>query len=143
MKNRNYEINPLIKDFEKVVTPFAFQILCQQVDLASCYSCTQICNQSDIAEEERCYHGSSSMSYIAHLSFVPEVSVDATEDTHNMHNMGFHAEVDYSGHFLLLPSVKYVTSTKSCSCQFPFCWGLPCRHKFRKAFGRETVTNSY
>jgi hypothetical protein len=41
--------------------------------------------------------------------------------------------VDYDNGDVFHDGTTHRTTLKSCSCQFPTCWGLPCHHMFSVA----------
>ena len=108
---------PAVDNITKELTGFAGHLTNVQASQIVKYHCDPI-DGDEVVEADR-RHSVGLMEDSTAATFTGEEEFNRAAD---------------HGISTLCSPVKHVTTLTSCTCQFPLCWRLPCRHIFRRLF---------
>lgn len=117
-------LQPACNNLASVLHPFP-RLICnaQSVQIVR-YQCSEIANEANLEQKFRI--------------FVNDVSQQSDVEYEVLTKMNCAVDhgIDQTATNLCYtsPSPSHVASLLGCTCQFPQCWGLPCRHMFRVMF---------
>ena len=117
--------HPIEHTLRQIITPFAFSIVKSQISQCVQYGIedTYLDTKSKTIEPIEVYV----VKYICETDAQPEFSNDSQDVSKNL----IACDLGIQSNLNELHKYSRKTTLNSCTCLFPNCWGLPCRHMLR------------
>ena len=123
---------PMAAQISKQLTPFGRKITNARAAQVARYKCSVM--DSSIPEHERQYHVAPFETIDDGLDRDGDNGVNDGVNNGNITSTALSDALTALDHGISANDTGrqgHVTSLTRCSCQYPKCWGLPCRHIFR------------
>ena len=121
---------PVVKSLHQKISEYAYHIVLAQCAQAMQYALTELSTDEAQLHAPTPVAGTSQQAHVYRVQRIQPVQSQPSGFVVDEH--GFMCEFDHAFEYGLQPSGKdRITHLTGCSCQFPRCFGLPCRHMIR------------
>ena len=130
-------VHPIETSLRNVISPFALAVVKGQISQCIQYTIDESLTQTDSFGEEICFVKMATGFAVGNSTTQVENSVIYDTEPYNTDGELISSEFlnacDLALENNISSSKKLIrkTTTTSCTCLFPTCWGLPCRHQLR------------